>query len=86
MTISFKTNDFGEVKINKVTASQDDDSLGELTEGRPLCGSRGTPQIPRLRSPGFLLRFVALMDFMRLSLRKGAHAALSILGAGSGSG
>ncbi len=30
-----------------------------------------------LRSPGFLLRFVALMHFMSLSLRKSAHAALS---------
>ena len=27
--------------------------------------------------PDFLLRFMALMHFMRLSLRKGAHAALS---------
>ena len=34
-------------------------------------------QIPRLRSPDFLLRFMALMHFMRLSLLKGAHAALS---------
>ena len=30
--------------------AQDDDSVGELTERRPLCGSRGTLQIPRLRS------------------------------------
>ena len=51
--------------------------MGELTVRRPLCGSRGALQIPRLRSPGFLLRFVALMHFMRLSLREGAHAALS---------
>jgi hypothetical protein len=51
--------------------------VGELTERRPLCGSRGALQVARLRSPGFLLRFVALMHFMRLSLRKGAHAALS---------
>ena len=58
-------------------SAQDDDSVGELTERRPLCGSRGAQQVPRLRSPGFLLRFVALMHFMRLSLRKGAHAALS---------
>ena len=43
--------------------------MGELTKRRPLCGSRGAPQIRRLRSPGFLLRFVALMHFMRLSLR-----------------
>jgi hypothetical protein len=28
--------------------------------------------------PDFLLRFVALMNFIRLSLRKGAHEALSI--------
>jgi hypothetical protein len=29
-------------------ALQDDDSVGELTERRPLCGSRGTLQVPRL--------------------------------------
>jgi hypothetical protein len=34
-------------------------------------------QIPPLRSPDFLWNLVALMDFMRPSLRKGAHAALS---------
>src|SRR5271167_3329526 len=34
-------------------SAQDDDSVGELTERRPLCGSRGALQIPRLRSPGF---------------------------------
>jgi hypothetical protein len=34
----------------KVTNSQDDDSVGELTERRPLCGSRGAVQVPRLRS------------------------------------
>jgi hypothetical protein len=34
--------------------------------------------VPHLRrSPDFLLRFMALMHFMRLSLRKGAHAVLS---------
>src|SRR5277367_5720933 len=26
-------------------STQDDDSVGELTERRPLCGSRGAPQI-----------------------------------------
>jgi hypothetical protein len=30
--------------------AQDDDSVGELTKQRPLCGSRGALQIPRLRS------------------------------------
>jgi hypothetical protein len=30
--------------------AQDDDSVGELTERRPLCGSRGALQVPRLRS------------------------------------
>jgi hypothetical protein len=29
---------------------QDDDFVGELTEWRSLCGGRGAPQIPRLRS------------------------------------
>jgi hypothetical protein len=37
-------------RSKKVTTSQDDDFVGELTERRPLCGSRGTLQIPRLRS------------------------------------
>ena len=32
---------------------QDDDSVGELTEGKPLCGSRGAQQVPPLRYPGF---------------------------------
>jgi hypothetical protein len=31
-------------------SAQDDESVEELTERRPLCGSRGAPQIPRLRS------------------------------------
>jgi hypothetical protein len=31
-------------------SAQDDDSVGELTERKSLCGSRGAPQIPRLRS------------------------------------
>jgi len=35
---------------NKVTAAQGDESVGQLTERRPLCGSRGAPRIPRLRS------------------------------------
>src|SRR5271154_2116402 len=30
--------------------AQDDDSVGELTERRPLCGSRGAKQVPTLRS------------------------------------
>ena len=30
--------------------AQDDDSVGELTERRALCGSRGALQVPRLRS------------------------------------
>jgi hypothetical protein len=47
MTISFKLEDFA-LKIYKVTDSQDDDSVGELTERRPLCGSRGAQQVPRL--------------------------------------
>jgi hypothetical protein len=41
------------VRRSAPTASrgrQDDDSVGELTERRPLCGSRGALQIPRLRS------------------------------------
>jgi hypothetical protein len=50
MTIRFELEDFA--RINKVTASQDDESVGELTERRPLCGSRGAQQIPRLRSSG----------------------------------
>jgi hypothetical protein len=32
-------------------SAQDDDSVGELTERRTLCGSRGAPQVPGLRSP-----------------------------------
>ncbi len=31
-------------------SAQDDASVGELTERKPLCGSRGALQIPRLRS------------------------------------
>jgi hypothetical protein len=34
----------------KVTTSQDDGFVEELTGRRPLCRSRGAPQIPRLRS------------------------------------
>jgi hypothetical protein len=30
------------------SAAQDDDSVGELTERGPLCGSRGALQVPRL--------------------------------------
>jgi hypothetical protein len=50
--------------------------------GRKAPSSRGkisTAEVLRLgcAPPGFLLRSVALMHFMRLSLRKGAHAALS---------
>ena len=29
-------------------SAQDDDSVGELTERRPLCGNRGALQVPRL--------------------------------------
>jgi len=29
-------------------ALQDDESVGELTERKPLCGSRGAQQVPRL--------------------------------------
>ena len=47
--IRLKLDDLGR-KINKVTDSQDDDSVGDLTERRSLCGSRGAQQIPRLRS------------------------------------
>jgi hypothetical protein len=32
----------------KVTSSQDDDSVGELTERKPLRGSRDALQVPRL--------------------------------------
>ena len=32
------------------SASQIDDAVGERTERRSLCGSRGAPQVPRLRS------------------------------------
>jgi hypothetical protein len=31
-------------------SAQDDESVGELTERKPLCGSRGALQVPRLRS------------------------------------
>src|ERR1700741_2841849 len=37
----------------RVRSGQDDDSVGEPTERRPLCGSRGAPQVPPLRYPGF---------------------------------
>jgi hypothetical protein len=57
--------------------------VGELhavfSYGKPhtwMCLEAAWQEIRR-RSPGFLLRFVALMHFMRFSLRKGAHAALS---------
>ena len=50
--------------------------LSAIIARRVLGGERKL-QVARLRSPGFLLRFVALMHCMRLSLRKGAHAALS---------
>jgi hypothetical protein len=33
-------------------------------------------QIPPLRYPGFLSSLVALANFMRLSLKKAAHAAI----------
>ena len=36
-------------KIKKVTASRDDGAVGELTERRPLWGSRGAQQVPPLR-------------------------------------
>jgi hypothetical protein len=39
-------------------------------------GIRGQ-QVPHYATPDFLLTLVALVHFMRPSLRKGAHAALS---------
>jgi hypothetical protein len=37
----------------------------------------GKPQVPPLRTPDFLSKLVALTIFMRLSLRKAAHTAMS---------
>jgi hypothetical protein len=54
---------------------RDDNSVGELTERRPLCGSRGALQVPRL-PPDFLSGLVAPVNFMRLSLRKAAYVAV----------
>jgi hypothetical protein len=45
--------------------AQDDDSVGELTERRPLCGSGA--HCRSLRLPNFLLVLVALASFMRFS-------------------
>jgi hypothetical protein len=55
--------------------AQDDDSVGELTERRPLGWRRGAPQIPRLPSD-FLSGLVASVNFMRLSLKKAAYVAV----------
>jgi len=40
--------------------------VGELTERRPLCGSRGAPQVPRLRSEAvtFLVRHLKLLGLL----------------------
>ena len=54
---------------------QDDDFVGELTERRPLCGSRGALQVPRL-PPDFLSGLVASVNFMRLSLKKAAYVGV----------
>ena len=48
ITISFKLEDFA-LNVYKVTDPQDDNSVGELTERRPLCGNRGALQVPPLR-------------------------------------
>jgi hypothetical protein len=45
--------------------AQDDDSVGELTERRPLCGSGAHRR--SLGLPNFLLVLVALASFMRFS-------------------
>jgi hypothetical protein len=42
-----------------------------------VAGCRRKPQIPPLRSPGSPVELVGSASFMRLSLRKAAHAALS---------
>jgi hypothetical protein len=42
----------------------------------PLCLKK-KPQVPPLPYPDFLLNLVGSASFMRLSLRKAAHAALS---------
>ena len=52
-------------------SAQDDDSVGELTERRPLCGSRGAQQVP----PDFLSETIASVDFMRLFVRRAAYVA-----------
>jgi hypothetical protein len=49
--------------------------VGELTERRPLCGSRGALQIPRLATD-FLPGLVASVNFMGLSLKKAAYVAV----------
>jgi hypothetical protein len=36
--------------FSSLGCAQDDDSVGEPTERRPLCRSRGALQVPRLRS------------------------------------
>ena len=69
---------------NKVTNSRDDKGEGDASIA--FVGWWREPQVPiRLRSgqalhfapPDFLWNLVASANFMRLSLRKGAHAALS---------
>ena len=49
--------------------------VGELTERRPLCGSRGALRIPRL-PPDFLSSLVVSIDLMRLSLLKAAYVTV----------
>jgi hypothetical protein len=83
MTSHLELDNFAR-KIHKVTASQDDDSVGKLTEWRPLCGSRDALQIRRL-PPDFLSDLVASVNFMRLSLKKAAYVAVyesSVVGTG----
>jgi hypothetical protein len=53
----------------------EDDSVGELTERRPLCGSRGAPQVPRL-PPDFLSGLVVSVNLMRLSSKKAAYVVV----------
>ena len=55
--------------------ARDDDFVGELTERRPLCGSRGTLQVPRL-PPDFLSGLVVSVNLVRLSLKKAAYVAV----------
>ncbi len=50
--------------------------IWELTRGALVWG-KGAQQIPPLRSPEFLLKLMALANFMRLSLMKAAHVDLS---------